>query len=59
MLGEAERDRRYRNRLLGEPVRNEGLIHSDVWLGAAADFAERRSIAVYPVFLAIYAGVFA
>jgi hypothetical protein len=34
---------------LGEQSRNRGSIHSDVWVGTAADLAERGYIAVYPV----------
>ncbi len=35
--------------LLGEQARNKGSIHSDVWVGTAADLAERGVIGVYPV----------
>jgi hypothetical protein len=34
---------------LGEQTRNKGSIHSDVWVGTAADLAERGVIGVYPV----------
>jgi len=34
---------------LGEQTRNLGSVHSDVWVGTAADLAERSVIAVYPV----------
>jgi hypothetical protein len=34
---------------LGEQARNRGSIHSDIWVGTAADLAERRYIGVYPV----------
>ena len=32
---------------LGE--RNKGSIHSDTWVGTAADLAERGVVAIYPV----------
>jgi hypothetical protein len=35
--------------LLGERARNKGSIHSDIWVGTAADLAERGAIGVYPV----------
>lgn len=35
--------------LLGPKVRNVGSIHSDVWRGSAAAFAQRTAIGVYPV----------
>jgi hypothetical protein len=35
--------------LLGEQARHKGSIHSDVWVGTAADLAERGVIGVYPV----------
>ena len=34
---------------LGEHTRNRGSIHSDLWIGTAADLAARGVIAVYPV----------
>lgn len=34
---------------LGEQTRNLGSLHSDVWVGTAADLADRSVIAVYPV----------
>lgn len=34
---------------LGEQIRSKGSIHSDVWIGTAAELAERGMIAVYPV----------
>jgi subtilisin family serine protease len=34
---------------LGEQARNKGSIHSDVWLGTAAELAARSVIGVYPV----------
>lgn len=34
---------------LGPNLRNRGSIHSDIWLGNAADLAGRHGIAVYPV----------
>jgi hypothetical protein len=34
---------------LGEQARNRGSIHSDIWVGTAADLAERGFIGVYPV----------
>lgn len=34
---------------LGEQARNKGSLHSDIWVGAAADLAERGVIGVYPV----------
>jgi len=34
---------------LGPRARNRGSIHSDILAGAAADIAERGTIAVYPV----------
>jgi hypothetical protein len=33
----------------GEQVRNKGSIHSDIWVGTAADLAERGVIGIYPV----------
>ncbi len=33
----------------GERGRNKGSIHSDFWVGTAADLAERKYIGVYPV----------
>lgn len=34
---------------LGEQARNRGSIHSDVWVGMAADLAECGVIGIYPV----------
>lgn len=34
---------------LGEQARNRGSIHSDVWVGTAADLAERGYVGIYPV----------
>jgi hypothetical protein len=34
---------------LGEQARNKGSIHSDIWVGTAADLAERGVIGIYPV----------
>ncbi len=34
---------------LGEQARNRGSIHSDFWVGTAADLAERAYVGVYPV----------
>jgi Subtilase family len=34
---------------LGETARNKGSIHSDVWVGTAADLAERGVVGIYPV----------
>ncbi len=34
---------------LGEVARNKGSIHSDIWVGTAADLAERGSVGIYPV----------
>jgi hypothetical protein len=34
---------------LGEQVRNRGSIHSDIWVGTAADLAERGAVGIYPV----------
>lgn len=34
---------------LGEQARNRGSIHSDIWVGTAADLAERGYVGVYPV----------
>jgi hypothetical protein len=33
----------------GEQARNRGSLHSDIWVGTAADLAERGVIGVYPV----------
>jgi hypothetical protein len=33
---------------LGEQTRNRGSVHSDVWVGTAADLAARGVIGVYP-----------
>jgi hypothetical protein len=35
--------------ILGENLRKLGSVHSDTWHGSAAELAERRHIAVYPV----------
>jgi len=34
---------------LGEQARNHGSLHSDIWVGTAADLAERGVIGIYPV----------
>jgi hypothetical protein len=34
---------------IGELARNKGSIHSDIWVGTAADLAERGVVGVYPV----------
>jgi hypothetical protein len=34
---------------LGEQARNRGSVHSDIWVGTAADLAERGFVGVYPV----------
>ena len=34
---------------LGEMARNKGAIHSDIWVGTAADLAERGVVGIYPV----------
>jgi len=34
---------------LGEQARNRGSLHSDLWVGTAADLAERGVIGIYPV----------
>lgn len=34
---------------LGEQTRNHGSLHSDIWVGTAADLAERGFIGIYPV----------
>jgi hypothetical protein len=34
---------------LGEQTRNKGSIHTDLWVGTAADLAERGVIGIYPV----------
>lgn len=34
---------------LGEQTRNKGSLHSDIWVGTAADLAARGAIGVYPV----------
>jgi hypothetical protein len=34
---------------LGEQARNRGSIHSDIWVGTAADLADRGAIGIYPV----------
>ena len=34
---------------LGEVARNKGSIHSDIWVGTAADLAERGWVGIYPV----------
>jgi hypothetical protein len=30
-------------------ARNKGTIHSDIWVGTAADLAERGVVGIYPV----------
>jgi hypothetical protein len=37
------------NWYLGEKARNRGSLHSDIWVGTAADLAERGVIGIYPV----------
>ncbi len=34
---------------LGDQARNRGSVHSDLWVGTAADLAERSVVGVYPV----------
>ena len=34
---------------LGDMARNKGSIHSDVWVGTAADLAERGVVGIFPV----------
>jgi hypothetical protein len=34
---------------LGEQARNRGSLHSDIWVGTAADLAERSHVGIYPV----------
>jgi hypothetical protein len=34
---------------LGEKARNHGSLHSDIWVGTAADLAERGAIGIYPI----------
>lgn len=34
---------------LGEQARNRGSLHSDMWVGTAADLAERGVIGIHPV----------
>jgi hypothetical protein len=34
---------------LGQQARNRGSIHSDIWVGTAADLADRYVVGVYPV----------
>jgi hypothetical protein len=34
---------------LGEQIRNKGSLHSDIWVGSAADLAERGVVGIYPV----------
>lgn len=34
---------------LGEQARNRGSIHSDFWVGTAADLADRAYVGIYPV----------
>jgi len=36
------------NWLIGKQNRHKGSIHSDIWIGSAADLASRGVIAVYP-----------
>ena len=35
--------------LLGDQLRHRGSLHSDIWVGTAAELAERGVIGVYPV----------
>ena len=37
------------NWYLGERARNRGSIHCDIWVGMAADLAERGVVGIYPV----------
>ncbi len=34
---------------LGERARNKGSLHSDIWVGTAADLADRGIIGIYPI----------
>jgi hypothetical protein len=34
---------------LGDQARNRGSVHSDIWVGTAADLADRHVVGVYPV----------
>lgn len=34
---------------LGEQARNRGSLHSDIWVGTAADLADRHVVGIYPV----------
>lgn len=34
---------------LGPQLRNRGSLHSDIWVGTAADLANRHGVAVYPI----------
>lgn len=38
-----------KNWFLGVKLRNQGSLHSDMWMGTAADLADRGMIGVYPV----------
>ena len=35
--------------LIGPQARNRGSLHSDIWVGSAAELAERRIVGIYPV----------
>lgn len=35
--------------LIGPQARNRGSLHSDIWVGSAADLADRRIVGIYPV----------
>jgi hypothetical protein len=34
---------------LGDQARNRGSVHSDFWVGTAADLADRHVVGIYPV----------
>ena len=35
--------------MLGQKLRSRGSIHSDVWVGTAAELADKKYVAIYPV----------
>ena len=35
--------------VLGQKLRSRGSIHSDVWIGTAAELADKKYVAIYPV----------
>jgi len=37
------------NWYFGEQARNKGSLHSDIWVGTAADLAERNVVGIFPV----------